>query len=241
MTRLARRSVRPTTRGGLLGTAWCAVLVQFSCTPPAPPPGPAIDAREIGLLQEESTRLQQPTRVLFDWRINEEGARFNGQGVARMEPPYRSRLDLFLDNGELVAIAALVDDELRLPVATEEVIIPPAPLLWSVLGVMRPGRLSTLLGGEQVDSTRVRLRYRIPQGGEVHYVLAEGVLERAELLRGGRVEETLELEAGDASDELPGQATYRNFPAFRELEVTVEAVDHVESYPPDIWTPGGRQ
>ena len=59
-----------------------------------------------------------------------------------------------------------------------------------------------------------------------------------ELLRGGRVEETLELEQGADGAELPGVATYRNFPAFRELQVRVEAIDHVESYPPDIWTPG---
>ena len=210
----------------------------LGCGAPALPPGPAIDARQIGLLQEESTRLTQPTRVLFSWRISEEGARFDGQGVARMEPPYRSRLDLFLDNGELVVMAALVDDDLRLPVTAPEGIIPPAPLLWAALGVLRPGRLATLIGGEALDSTRVRLRYRIPQGGEVHYVFQDGVLERGELLRGGRVEETLELEPSEVASELPGVATYRNRPAFRELEVRVETIDYVESYPPDIWSFG---
>ena len=215
-----------------------SLALVAGCAAPALPPGPAIDARQIGLLQEESTRLTQPTRVLFSWRISEEGARFDGQGVARMEPPYRSRLDLFLDNGELVVMAALVDDDLRLPVTAPEGIIPPAPLLWAALGVLRPGRLATLLGGESVDSTSVRLRYRIPQGGEVHYLFRDGILERGELLRGGRVEETLELEQSGVASELPGVATYRNLPAFRELQVRVETIDHVESYPPDIWSFG---
>ncbi len=213
-----------------------ALGLLASCAPPAPPPGPTIDARQIGLLQEESTKLERPFRVLFDWRISEQGARFQGQGVARMEPPYRARLDLFLGNGELIVAAALVDDDLRLPVAAPEGIIPPAPLLWATLGVLRPGRLSSLLGGEAIDSTRIRLRYRIPQGGEVHYVFQEGVLERGELLRGGRVEETLALDRAVEGSNLPAVAVYRNLPAFRELEVTVERIDHVESYPPDTWT-----
>ena len=212
--------------------------ISVACAPPAPPPGPAVDAREIGLIQEASTRLTEPTRILFEWRISEEGARFEGRGVARMEPPYRSRLDLFLPNGELVVAAALVDDDLRLPVAAPEGIIPPAPLLWATLGVLRPGRLATLLGGEAIDSTGVRLRYRIAQGGEVHYFFEDGVLERGELLRGGRVEETLVLERQDRDANLPAAATYRNFPAFRELEVRVETIDQVESYPPDIWVFG---
>lgn len=213
-----------------------SLCLPSACSPPPPPPGPSIDARQIGLLQEEATKLHQPSRVLFEWRISEQGARFEGQGVARMEPPFRARLDLFLGNGELVVAAALVDDDLRLPVAAPAGIIPPAPLLWASLGVLRPGRLATVLGGEAIDSTRIRLRYRIPQGGEVHYVFRDGVLERGELLRGGRVEETLALERAREGTNLPAVAVYRNLPAFRELEVTVEQVDYVESYPPDTWT-----
>lgn len=214
-----------------------SVLLAGCGPPPGPPPGPAIDAREVSLLREQSTQLDAPVRAVFDWRINEGGARFSGQGVARFEPPYRARLDLFLGNGELVVQAALVDDELRLPPGAPEGLVPPAPLLWAALGVFRPGRLSTLLGGEAVDTSAVRLRYRIPQGGEAHFVLDSEQVMEAELLRGGRVEETMEI--GPAQDlDVPGRAVYRNLPAFRELHVEVETVDVVESFPPEIWEIG---
>ena len=210
-------------------------LVLGGCSgPPAPPPGPAIDAREVALLREEATRLQAPFRTVFTWKISEGGARFQGQGVARFEPPYRARLDLFLNNGELVVQAALVDDDLRLPAGAPDGLVPPAPLLWAALGVFRPGRLSTLLGGEAVDSTQVRLRYRIAEGGQAHFVLAPDGVVSAELLRSGRVEETMVVLPSSGS--VPASATYRNLPAFRELEVEVESVQQVESFPPDIWS-----
>jgi len=209
-----------------------------SCTgQPAPPPGPAIDARSIALLRERSTQIDQPFRAVFRWRISEGGARFQGQGVARVEPPYKARLDLFLDNGELVVQAAMVDDELRLPPGAPPGLIPPAPLLWASLGVFRPGRLSTLLGGESVDSTVVRLRYRIAQGGEAHFTMGEHAVQQAELLRGGRVEETMEITLEPGS-EVPTSALYRNVPAFRELQVDLESVESVETFPAGIWTIG---
>ena len=50
--------------------------------------------------------------------------------MARIEPPSKARLDLFLDNGEGVLSAALVDDELRLPHGAPEDILPPVELMW---------------------------------------------------------------------------------------------------------------
>ncbi len=205
---------------------------------PGPPPGPAIDAREVALLREADTRPRQPIRAVFRWRINEAGARFTGQGVIRMEPPYRARLDLFLNNGEAVLTAALVDDELRLPGTAPEGLVPPAPLLWASLGVFRPGRLSRLIGGTSVDSTGVRLEYRIPQGGEAHFRFDNGRATSGELLRGGRVEQTLRIDWGPDSDIVPQSTVYRNLASFRELEIDVEVVEFVESYPPDIWSIG---
>ncbi len=215
------------------------LLLLAACSaPPGPPPGPAIDAREVALLREADTRPLRPIRTVFRWKINEAGARFTGQGVLRMEPPYRARLDLFLDNGELVLQAALVDDELRLPAAAPPGLVPPPPLLWISLGVFRPGRLSRLAGGEAVDSTGVRLRYRIAQGGEAHFTFEGALVTSGELLRGGRVEETLAVNWGAEPEVVPKNTLYRNLSSFRELEIDVEDWDYVESYPPEIWTLG---
>lgn len=228
-------------RAGIAIVGVAAAAVVASCTgSPGPPPGPAIDAREVALLREADTRPLRPMRTVFRWRINEQGARFSGQGVVRMEPPYRARLDLFLENGEAVLQAALVDDDLRIPAQAPPGLIPPAPLLWISLGVFRPGRLSRLVGGEAIDSTGVRLRYRIAAGGEARFEFENGVPISGELLRGGRVEETLRVDWGPDSDVIPSGTLYRNLPSFRELEIEVESVDYVETYPPDIWDIGPR-
>ncbi|MEZ4414581.1 MAG: hypothetical protein R3E10_02395 [Gemmatimonadota bacterium] len=220
--------IRPTLALGAFAVLW-------GCTgAPPPPPAPSIDAREVAVLQEQATRLERPTRVVFTWEANESGARFSGRGVSRFEPPYRARLDLFLGNGELAVQAALVDDELRLPPGAPEGLIPPAPLLWASLGVFRPGQLPRLAGGEALDSQTVRLRYDVPGARELAFRFEAGHLASAEIQRQGRTEERLEVTR--EGEGLPRSATYRNIAAFRELHVEVESIEYVESFPPEIWT-----
>ena len=89
-----------------------------------------------------------------------------------------------------------------------------------------------------MDSAGVRLRYRIAQGGEAHFRFDGGFVTSGELLRGGRVEETLDVEWGPEPGIVPASTLYRNLPSFRELQIDVEDWDYVESYPPDIWTIG---
>ena len=225
-------SIRPSFLLPILGG------LLFGCGPPAAPGGvgPAVDADALALGLEAETRLAVPTRVVFDWNINESGARFHGRGVARMAPEYRARLDLFLANGEPVVSAALVQDDLRLPGAAPEGLIPPGPLLWASLGVFRPGAQSRLLGGEEMDGGRIRLRYALPTGVELHYELAEGVIARASLLSEGEVMEAMELTPGADEGALPSAARYRNIAAFRELHVEADRVEVVDDFPAEIWT-----
>ena len=61
------------------------------------------------------TAPDRARRVVFDWRMLDGDARFSGRGVARIEPPYRARLDLFGPGDETVLSAALVDQDVRLP------------------------------------------------------------------------------------------------------------------------------
>ena len=214
------------TLGGA-GTVACA-------GPPPPPPAPPIDGEQVALRLEATTRLEVPIRIFFKWSVSERDARFQGRGVARVEPPYKARLDLFLGNGETVARAALVDDDLRLPPGIPQGIIPPAELLWGTLGVFRPGWDATLLGGESLGEERVRLRYWRPEGLELRFTIDAGRIREVERLRQGQVVERVTVTTGPEDRHL-ADATYRDLAAFRELRLTRERLEHVEPFPPDIW------
>ena len=166
--------------------------------------------------------------------MSDRDARFQGRGVARVEPPFKARLDLFSGSGETIAWAALVDDDLRLPRGTPDGIIPPAELLWGTLGVFRPGSETTLLGAENLGDGRVRLSYQRPDGLVVRYTLRGDGVEEVERIRQGQTVERVTLEQ-ERVDQYPEEATYRNLAAFRELRLSRDSAVPVEPYPPDIW------
>lgn len=186
---------------------------------------------------ERATRLGAPYQLVFDWRLNESGRRVNGRGVARIAPPYRARLDLFTENGETAAIAALVGDEVRPGPGTEEGLIPPAPLLWAALGVLHPGSRAELLGAGAGAGDEIVLRYRLPGGTELRYRVVDRSVRGAELVREGDVVERVRVDRAEERGRFPGGARYRQLAAFRELAVTLESVDRVEPYPAEIWHP----
>jgi hypothetical protein len=217
-----------------LAVAIAAASASCSQPPPPPPPAPPIDAQQVALRLEGTTQLQEPLRIFFDWSMSDRDARFQGRGVARVEPPYKARLDLFLGSGETVARAALVDDDLRIPAGTPPGIIPPAEMLWATLGVFRPGRDTQLLGGEALGDGRVRLRYRRSDGIELRFTIAAGRIEEVERLRQGQAVERVVMTPGER-DRYPQQGTYRDLAAFRELKLTRERLEEVEAFPPDIW------
>jgi hypothetical protein len=223
------------TRYGLVRTAALAALA-LSCTPapPPPPPAPTIDAQGLALRLEARGQLQEPTRIFFEWSLSDRDARFRGRGVARLEPPYKARLDLFLASGETAVRAALVGDELRLPPGAPEGLIPPAELLWGTLGVFKPSGDARLRGAEALPDGRTALHYVRPDGIEVRYVVGETGVQQVERLRGGSVVEQLALGAPNGG-RYPSEATYRNLTAFRELRLSRQGVEQVEAYPPDIW------
>lgn len=220
-------------------TPLLAAVILGACGPSAPPPSPepTVDASQVARILRSETRLVEPSLILFRWSLREQEVRVSGRGVARVEPPYRARLDLFLDNGETVARAALVDDELRIPPGMPDGIIPPPHLLWGTLGVFRPGTGAALLGATEEGDHTV-LRYGIGPGQEVHYRLRDRRIHSVELLEGGKVVQRVSVEPGEPSELYPAEATYRNLSAFRELKLDRQSVEVVEGYPPDIWIPG---
>lgn len=178
------------------------------------------------------TAPDRALRVVFDWRILDGEARFNGSGVARIEPPYRARLDLFGPRGEGYLSAALVGSEIRLPGPTDAPLPPPA-LMWAVLGVVAPPETATL-AGTRVEGETVELHYG--DGDERLVYELEGGRLRLVDLEGGSGRLVVELE-GAAAGGLPREAVYRDWSGYTELMMSLEQVDEVESFPPETWDP----
>ncbi|MDX1566172.1 MAG: hypothetical protein R3223_00130 [Longimicrobiales bacterium] len=241
--------------GAFIGAASLAVLLQAcasteTVTRPLADPAPELEATFL-----EATRPTRPAILIFDWRLNERGSRVEGQGVARLEPPDRVRLDLFTENGETAARAALVRGDLRVPPDVDRRLVPPPPLLWASLGIFHPGDGFELLGGERLvtsgeeddrqgrDEERIRLRYRAPSGEEARFVFESSRLLTAELLEGGTVVERVELEGSAVGSSggdppYPSAAAYRDRSAFRELRVVLEEIrEPTDPFSSDIWFP----
>ncbi|MEK9501296.1 hypothetical protein [Gaopeijia maritima] len=195
---------------------------------------PPVNAQEVVSRLEARERLAVPLRVVFDWEMSEQGVRVDGRGSARMEPPFKARLDLFLGNNEPAGSASAIDDDLRIPTELPPQVLPPANLLWSALGVFKPGLGTALLGAERVDGG-VHLSYGLPGGETAVYRLVDGRIVRVEVMREGSVVQRLTLQRDDL--QVPVEATYRDLVEVRELKLVRESVAQTEPFPPDIWTP----
>lgn len=198
-----------------------------------PVPDPAVTASAL----EERTRLEEPLQLIFEWQANDGGVRARGRGVARVQPPYKARLDLFLGNGETALRAALVDGVLRLPPEAPDDMLPPPDLMWGALGVLRPDSEAALRGGDRLEDGSVRLRYAYPDGVELHYQITEGALTRIDQIENGRVVQEVTLSFAEEG-RYPTGATYRHRTEFRELRMTRESIEAVAPFDEEIWHPG---
>ena len=199
-------------------------------------PVPILDTDQAVLQASRDNPFPNTSQVIFQWSVREPDLRLEGRGVARLQHPDRARLDLFMDNGEAVLAASLVEDQLRAREGTRLQVVPSPALLWASLGVFRPGEGVTLLGAEAFDDDAFRLRYRVADGDELRYELRSGRVTRVELRREGNATHLVDLKR-EGGGELPKEATYRNLASFSELKVTVETVERVDSHPSDIWYP----
>lgn len=219
------------------GVIVSVAAVAASCGPKrAAVLGPVSNVSGAATGLERGTRLEEPIRIDFKWELNEAGSRLSGRGVARTEPPYRARLDLFLDDGESVLSAALVDDELRLPYGSRDDILPPVDLIWGTLGVFRPVPNARLVAGERLGNGGERLRYRQVDGSELHYETDGGTLRSVEMFEGDDMVQWVRMESAGAS-RYPAEATYRNLTAYRELKITRTALRPAAPFDPGIWDP----
>jgi hypothetical protein len=200
-----------------------------STSAPTPRPiDPALEAEAVG-----ATAAAEPVQIIFNWAVDDRDARFSGQGVARIEPPRRARVDLFGPRGEGYLSAVLDGAELHLPGGIENVPLPPPGLFWSVLGMFKPPPGATLVGAEKRNDA-VTLEYSA--GTDVwRFRLNGGKLQQAEWTGGGQGRRTVALQGADDNG-LPRQATYRDWPAFLELRLTPTEVRKVDGFPSEIWT-----
>ena len=90
-------------------------------------------------------------RLMFGWEYKERLGSARGDGVARIAAPDSVRIDLFLENGSSGGYVILIGDSPRHWRRTKPgESLPPEPLLWAALGVVRvtaptrsPGRMAT--------------------------------------------------------------------------------------------------
>jgi opacity protein-like surface antigen len=226
--------------------AACAASTAGAAAPAASPsPVPvagsgavaAADPDSIAAALRRATLPSSPRQVQFGWSLDEAGSRFNGRGVARYHAPDRFRLDLFGPRGETYLAAALVDETPRIPPAVAERFkLPTAALLWAAVGVVRPPS-SARLASATDEGGRVTLRYDLGADGTLEYRAQGGRLQSVRRLKGGGVQESVELER--AADGALRAARYRDWPAYRNLNLTLESSTDAASFPDDVWSPPG--
>ena len=76
-------------------------------------PVPILDQDQAVLRASRDNPFPNTSQVIFRWSVREPDLRLEGMGVARLQHPDRARLDLFMENGEAVLAASLVEDQLR--------------------------------------------------------------------------------------------------------------------------------
>lgn len=165
-------------------------------------------------------------RVLFRWEYKERVFSARGDGVARIATPDSVRIDLFLDNGNSGGFVILIADSLT-ALAQDEArrSLPPVPMLWAALGVVRVSAADT---AATMDGDTLRLEI----GTEPRWRLAFGpqALARMERIERGRVEQV--VERGDTT-----RVVYRQQGAGRTLVLTIRQVIRETGFDAAIWRP----
>lgn len=200
-------------------------------TQPGAMPASALDTARIRLLAA-GTAPAEPLQITFDWVFQDRDFKFQGRGIVRMQGPDHGRLDLFALQDIQVLRASLNGDSLALVYSGPHVPIPPTPFLWAVLDVFRapaPGIPATL----KTDGTAFDFSYDLP-GGHWRFRADSTTLRSVEWQGDDGGRRTVEL-SGPYRFHRPSRAVFRDWREFRELTLTVTAVEKVEPFAPEIW------
>ena len=165
-------------------------------------------------------------RLIFGWEYKERMFSARGDGVARIAPPDSVRIDLFLENGNSGGYVILIGDSLT-ALAQDEArrSLPPEPLLWAALGVVRVTAPDTT-ARQDGDTLRVEV------GSNPTWRMAFGsrTLGRMEQIVGGRIEQVVERR--DST-----RVVYRQPAAGRSLVLTMRRSIPESGFDAAIWRP----
>ena len=200
-------------------------MLSLSACAAAPRAGPLTGVPVAAAVPD--TRLRPGhRRIVFAWEYKERVFSARGDGVARIAPPDSVRIDLFLSNGNSGGYVILIGDSLT-ALAQDEArrSLPPEPLLWATLGVVRVTAPDTV--ARQDGDT---LRVEIGRDPIWRLAFAARRLGRMERITGGRIEQT--VERGDST-----RVVYRQPAAGRSLVLTIRGVIPEPGFDAAIWRP----
>lgn len=164
-------------------------------------------------------------RIVFGWEYKERVFSARGDGVARIAAPDSLRIDLFLENGSSGGYVIIIGDSLT-AVAQEEArrSLPPEPLLWATLGVVRVTAPDTVV---RLDGDTLRVEIGQNPTWRMAYGSALGRMDR---IADGRLEQT--VERTDSS-----RVVYRQPGAGRSLVLTIRRTIRETGFDASIWRP----
>jgi len=178
-------------------------------------------------------------QLVFNWSLEDGDISARGDGVARIATPDSARLDFFLAGGFGGGAAILIGDSVETPPLVggdlARHLIPPAPLLWAVLGrTALPNLPDTVIrvegeaqgGGRAEDPSTLRADVGRPVAWRVTF--HGDTLKRAERVDGARVIEWVERLD-------PLHVRYRNESKRRSLDLTVTRTTDVPEFDASIW------
>jgi len=185
---------------------WPLIALLLGCAGGFEIGEPLDDPGAVAARAAEASGADRPVRVIFRWEYAGERGNLRGEGVARVNPPARFRLDLFSTaDGSMRAV--LVDDELHTGGDLEDVELPPPAFLYAMTGVFRPGGGAPSEGFTSGPYEVVG--YPVSERAVRRFYLEAGRLVRVEERRDGRLERRIELEWGE-DPVWPAEASYRD-------------------------------
>ena len=178
------------------------------------------------------TAPNEPLQVAFAWAMQDRDFKFSGKGLVRMQGAYHARLDLFGLQDIQVARVVLIGDSVEIVYSGPRVPLPPVAFLWAVVGAFR-APVAGPPASFKADGNSFEFGYD-PAPAHWRFRADSTTLRSAEWTGDDGGRRTVEL-SGPFRFNRPSKAVYRDWREFRELTITVTAVEKVDSFASDIW------
>jgi len=205
--------------------AFATITLTLACVPKLTP----LSGTDVPASRLPRTELPAGRRkIVFNWEMQDGEMSARGDGAARIAAPDSARLDFFLAGGFGQGAAVLIGDSLRTPggLAADLAmrLVPPAPMLWAVLGRLAlPNLADTTI---RVEGNVLRADIGRPVAWR--FTFHGDTLTRAEHVESGRVTEWV-----DRADS--AHIRYRSETGRRTLQLTVTQTEGVSGFDAGIW------